>query len=310
MKGIELSKEFYFEYGKPMLEELFPEEKNRIAVGLVGEGSECFGYDDEISLDHDFEAGFCLWITEEDYEKFGFKLERAYSKLPKEFKGYKRPILSPVGGNRHGVLVIEEFYKKFLGVSQLPSDISWWFFVPSTSLAGATNGEVFIDNLGEFSKIREELKKGYPKDVLLKKLAGNLALAGQSGQYNYKRCLSHGELGSASLSVCQFAKHIISSIYLLNNEYEPFYKWAFRKIKSLPVLSNLGEKLTLLLDLPNEKASEKLLLIEKISTAIIDEVKRQNLSNASCYNLETHAYSIMDKIKDVNIRNMHVMDGI
>ena len=66
MKGIELSLKFYEQYGKEMIEGQFAELKGRIAVGLVGHGSECFGFDDEISRDHDFEPGFCLWLTDDD----------------------------------------------------------------------------------------------------------------------------------------------------------------------------------------------------------------------------------------------------
>ena len=42
-KGLELSQEYYERIGRPVLEELFPAYLDRIAVGLVGEGSECFG---------------------------------------------------------------------------------------------------------------------------------------------------------------------------------------------------------------------------------------------------------------------------
>ena len=64
MQGLELSKRYFEEFGRPMLERDFGEYLDRIAIGLVGHGSECFGYDDEISTDHDFTPGFCLWITE------------------------------------------------------------------------------------------------------------------------------------------------------------------------------------------------------------------------------------------------------
>ena len=65
MKGLEISKKFYEEYGKPMLEEGFPELMGLIAVGLVGSGSECFGFDDEVSRDHEFEHGFCIFLPDE-----------------------------------------------------------------------------------------------------------------------------------------------------------------------------------------------------------------------------------------------------
>ena len=60
MKGLELGRKYYEEYGKPMLEKEFPEIINSIAVGLVGSGSDCYGYDDDISHDHDFEPGFFI----------------------------------------------------------------------------------------------------------------------------------------------------------------------------------------------------------------------------------------------------------
>ena len=37
-------RDFYEQYGKEMIHKKFPAFEKRIAVGLVGEGSECFGY--------------------------------------------------------------------------------------------------------------------------------------------------------------------------------------------------------------------------------------------------------------------------
>lgn len=48
-----------------MLEAKFSEDLDKIAVGLVGEGSDCFGFDDKISRDHDWGPGFAIWIPEE-----------------------------------------------------------------------------------------------------------------------------------------------------------------------------------------------------------------------------------------------------
>ena len=89
MKGIELAEKYFNEFGKPMLENDFPELLPKIACGIIGEGSECFGFDDDISRDHDFEAGFCIFLPGEDIvdRRNAFLLERAYAKLPKEFEG-------------------------------------------------------------------------------------------------------------------------------------------------------------------------------------------------------------------------------
>jgi hypothetical protein len=312
MKGLELSKEFYLQYGKPMIEASFADVADRIAVGLAGEGSECLGFDDEISQDHDFDAGFCLWITKEDEENFGFKLERAYSKLPKEFNGFKRQMLSPVGGNRHGVIVIDDFYTKFLGAPTAPDSYERWLNTPSYSLCCACNGEVFADPLGKFSAVREVLLSGYPEDIRRKKLAAHTLIMAQSGQYNYSRCIDRGEKGAAQLAIFEFIKSAISTVYLLNNKYEPFYKWTYRKMRELPVLGDMAELLISLgeLDNSNSSASFKNEVIEDIATLMIDAYKVQGISSAMCNNLEQHAYSILDTVKDPILRNMHILEGI
>ena len=46
MKGLDEARAFYEEYGRDMIHERFPEYEGRIAVGLAGHGSECFGFDD------------------------------------------------------------------------------------------------------------------------------------------------------------------------------------------------------------------------------------------------------------------------
>ena len=102
MKGIEISKAYFNEYGLPMLNNDFLEILPYLCVGLVGSGSDCYGFDDETSRDHDFEPGFCIFLPDEDVidRRTEFLLERAYAKLPKEFMGLKRSLVSPVGGRR------------------------------------------------------------------------------------------------------------------------------------------------------------------------------------------------------------------
>ena len=90
MKGLELSRAYYEEYGKPMIDTQLAQYKPYLAAGLVGEGSECLGFDDELSTDHDFGPAFCLWVPEELYAKAGTEMQRAYDSLPASYKGYTR----------------------------------------------------------------------------------------------------------------------------------------------------------------------------------------------------------------------------
>ena len=313
MKGIELSKSYYDEYGKPMLEEEFPELLPYLAVGLFGSGSECFGYDDEISQDHDFEPGFCIFLPGEDIvdRRSAFLLERAYAKLPREFSGFKRSLVQPVGGARRGVISTDEFFTDKIGSADGRLSNIQWLTVPEQALAEATNGSLFFDNYGEVTGIREYLRY-YPEDIRKKKLAGNLLLMAQSGQYNYNRCIRHGELAAAQLAVFEFVKSAASVIFLLNRTYQPYYKWCFRALRALTDLALDAEIMEYLLTTDNSEdmREEKLDAIEGIAADVIDTLLKQELTSAICGDLEKHAYSVNDSIADPEIRNLHILAAV
>lgn len=313
MKGLELAEKFYKEYGEKMIDENFSHIKQYLAIGLAGSGSECLGFDDNISQDHDFEAGFCIFIPDEDLvsERDEFLLERAYSKLPKEFMGFEKSRLNPVGGNRHGVIRISKFFKDKVGNEKGNITTDGWFFISEQFFLEATNGKIFCDNFGLMTGIREKLSY-LPEDIRLKKLAGNILVMAQSGQYNYKRCIDRQETGAAQLALGEFVNATLKVIFLLNKKYMPYYKWSFRALKDLKTLSELGDQLEYLISSVNtEKESEiKIEVIENIASSIIAELKNQDLTCALSNDLVKHAYSINNKIKDTEIRTLNVMYAV
>ena len=313
MNGLELSRTFYEEYGRPMLESQFPELLPLLAAGLLGSGSECFGFDDEVSRDHDFEPGFCIFLPGEDVvdRRKAFQLERAYAKLPREFAGFQRPMLLPVGGARRGVLRTEEFFTEKCGAPDGVLTLGQWLSVPEQALAEATDGELWFDGPGEVTAVRERLAY-FPEDVRCKRLAGQLLLMAQAGQYNYTRCLAHGEPAAAQLAVCEFVKSTISAVFLLNRRYQPYYKWSFRALRALPMLSSLAQPLEDLLTSDNgpERAPEKAAVIEDAAAAVIGALTDEGLSRAVCGDLEKHAYSVNDRVADPALRNAHILAAV
>ncbi len=312
MKGLEICESFYNEYGKKMLQD-FASVLPFLAVGICGSGSECFGYDDEFSADHDYEAGFTVFLPDEETvdRKTAFELERAYAKLPKEFMGLRRSILAPVGGSRHGVKRISEFFtdKVYEPNGDLP--LKAWLNIPENYLLEATNGKIFFDNYGLITKIREKLHY-LPEDVRLKKLAGNLLLMAQAGQYNYARCLLHNETAASQLAVIEFVKSTVNVIFLLNKRYEPYYKWCFKALGELEKFSEYKDSLEYLLTSTNDEKTSliKSEIIEDISKNIIFELKNQNLTEESGSDLEKHAYSVNKKISDNGLRNARIFEGV
>ena len=81
MKGMELSRRYFEEYGRTMIDEKLSRYREYIAAGLVGEGSECFGFDDQLSADHDFGPAFCIWIPENLYDKAGAAIQEEYDRI-------------------------------------------------------------------------------------------------------------------------------------------------------------------------------------------------------------------------------------
>lgn len=311
MTGLGLAEAYYNELGSAMLKEQFPEYEKYMAVGLVGEGSECFGFDDALSESHDFGPGFCIWLPDDIYRAVGGRIQEAYSRLPKTYRNQSR-VTTAEGGGRVGVFSINEYYKKYTGAVDLPKDPVEWLFVPETSLATVTNGKVFVDHWGEFSRIRNGLLNFYPQDILLKKLAARIAMMSQAGQYNYERCMKRGETAAAYLSCGEFIKNTISAVYLLNRSYMPFYKWMFRgmdKLEHLKEMKPMLERLAAMTDSP-ENTAVKTDLIEAVCIMVRDELRRQSLISGGDAFLNNHCRDLMSRIEDSRIKCLPVMfDG-
>ena len=121
INGMNLAEQYYEEFGRAALDKVlsdFPGVK--IAAGLVGEGSQCFGFDDEISRDHDFAPGFCIWVSDEDFAAAGSALQKAYDSLPPSYKGISRNNI--IADDRLGVMTTGGFYSRFTGCEGAAAD--------------------------------------------------------------------------------------------------------------------------------------------------------------------------------------------
>lgn len=301
--------ECYFEeIGLPMLRQEFAPYLERIAAGLVGDGSECFGFDDSLSQDHDWGPGFCLWLSQDDYEAIGARLQEALDALPKTFAGWGPRRTSVWGEGRVGVFEIRSFYRRFLGLDRVPVELNNWLMLPENSLAACTNGKVFRDPLGEFSRWREALNAFYPEDVRRKKIAARCMTIGQTGQYNFPRCVQRGEMFCAQYAETKFCTDVISLVFLLNRRYTPFYKWMHRAVRDLPVLGGcIHERIaSLIRETDFAKKGEQ---IEEICSLLIQEFGRQQLSGYDHSFLVEHGPVIQATIQDRQLRERNVWVG-
>jgi hypothetical protein len=301
MKGLALSEEFYRALGAGMIEK-FPTFKDRIAVGLVGLGSECFGFDDELSRDHDWGPGFCMWLEKGDYAAIGISLQKAYEALPDSFMGFHRK-KSIWGEGRIGVLDIGNFYASFIGLPHAPESPDKWLTIAEANLAACTNGRVFNDPLGAFSSIRQQLLNHYPEDIRLKKIAARCMTAAQSGQYNYTRSLRRKAVYPAFHALAKFCEDVLSLVFLLNRQYMPFYKWACKAAESLPVLGAFISQAVEGL-IREEETRKRETLIETICARLIEALREQGLTDSRSDFLLDHGPCVHSLIRDEKLKRL------
>lgn len=314
MQGLPLSRAFYDEVAAPALQSELPGYVHQLAVGLVGEGSECFGFDDEFSQDHDWGAGICIWAPESLAGQVEPLLEPLFARFPSTYKGYPVRMAPRLRNGRVGLFTIEGFYRRFINSGKPLSTWQQWYTVPEYFLAVATNGEVFTDPSGQFSSFRQSLLNFYPDDVMKKKLAARFAVMAQSGQYNLLRMLKRNDTAAAFLAVSRFVESTIAALYLMHGRYMPFYKWAFHGMKELPDGAYIAEKLNdvLSLNIPqgagilqNAEAAVEVVCVEMMSL-----LQRKGLSRSNEAWLMAQAEMIQSQIENPQIRNLPILHGV
>lgn len=349
VSGLKLARAFWTQMGKPMIAAKYPQYAGRIAAGLVGHGSECYGFDDTYSQDHDFGPRFCLWLTDEDYAAIGEQLEADYEALPRKFSvdaqgrvtfeaharsdasgafpsaGAGSPVTPRAQGanRRDGVFRIGDFFESITGYRTAPAQTAphEWLMLQESTLAAATNGEVFADPTGLFSKTRQGFKN-MPDDVRLALISKRLGMIAQAGQYNLPRSLKRGDGAAAWLSIHEFVQATASLVFLVNVPmvvgYMPYYKWQFAALRKLSgsmfaLLPNVGEQLETVMRLSSAAcyggagfgeggkgaapAIEKINdVVEQIAVDIVRELKREHLTTSGETFLEWQRPYVEDHI--------------
>lgn len=255
---IEDSKRFYENYVKQMIHDRFSSYESRIAVGIAGEGSDCFGYDDAISRDHDFGTGVCLWLVDEDVKEIGKDLSAAYEELvdAKDRSYYTERLRE-----RRGVMAVHDFYSNILRIDCNTADCvmteDQWLLLDHTCLATAVNGEVFRDDAGVFTRFRRLLLDYYPDRVWRIRIAEKMHEYSAALQINYQRCMARGDVVAAEECRIKGMTAAMELFFLLRRTYMPFYKWSYRALKNLDTEGEFTSRIEELARLhSNEKAWE------------------------------------------------------
>ena len=85
VSGIDLSREFFHDVVRPLLDEAIPDVP--YSAALIGRGSEVLGFDDEMSRDHNWEPRVVLFLRPDDLARWGDDVEAILKRsLPAHYR--------------------------------------------------------------------------------------------------------------------------------------------------------------------------------------------------------------------------------
>lgn len=251
MPGLDLSRRFYAEAVRPLLDRAVPGIAHSAA--RLGTGSEVLGFDTARSADHEWGPRLQVFLGPQDAARHAAGIVELLSeRLPKTFHGY--PTHFATTGDR-GIGVMQQtdgpvqhrvevtdpgrWFTAYLGIDPR-EDIALadWLALPTQRLAEVTAGAVFHDGLGQLGAARARLA-WYPHDLWLHLLACQWQRIAQEEAF-VGRCGEVGdELGSAVVAA-RLVRDLMRLCLLMNRRYPPYGKWlgsAFARTPQGPELT-------------------------------------------------------------------------
>lgn len=253
IKGLELSRLFYEEAVRPLLEESFPSLRH--AAARLWTGSEVLGFDTEMSRDHEWGPRVDLFVEGDVHEAVREPVsEMLRQRLPHSFRGYptnfastdpsdefvKRLVESEEGPVNHkvGVYTPRGFFQNYLGfdIEQEIEPADWLTF-PEQKLRTISSGRIFHDEIG-LEDVRRRFSY-YPRDVWLFQLGCVWVRVGQEEHFMGRAGMVGDEIGSA-LICARLVRDLMRLCFLMEKTYAPYSKWfgtAFNRLTCAPSLS-------------------------------------------------------------------------
>ncbi|MFF1608431.1 DUF4037 domain-containing protein [Amycolatopsis sp. NPDC058278] len=253
--GLELSRRFYHEAVRPVLDARFGELSHTAA--RIGTGSEVLGFDTARSADHEWGPRLQLFLSRDDSERYAQDVVSALSdELPKTFYGYPtnfgptenehvRHMVVTDGPVFHRVDVtsLDAWLPRHLGFDPRHAITTLdWLATPTQALAELTAGAVFHDRTGELTTVRSHLG-WYPEQVWRYLLACQWQRLSQEEAF-VGRCGEVGdELGSAVVAG-RLVRDLMRLSLLMHRRYPPYGKWLGSAFARLPFAATVSPALT------------------------------------------------------------------
>lgn len=265
--GLELSRRFYFEAVRPLLDEAAPGVVHSAA--RMGSGSEVLGFDTARSADHEWGPRLQIFLDPQEVTRRGERITALLrERLPKTFHGYPTHFASTGeagigvmqatdGPVHHRVQVTDPgtWFTGHLGFDPRQGVTAGdWLATPAQRLAEVTAGAVFHDGLGQLAAARAGLD-WYPHDLWLYLLACQWQRISQEEAF-VGRCGEVGdELGSAVVAA-RLVRDLMRLCLLMERRYPPYSKWLGSAFARTPHAAALTPDLTAALTVADWRTRE------------------------------------------------------
>ena len=253
--GAQLSRRFYAEAVRPLLDAEFPGLPH--AAAHLGEGSDVLGYDTAMSRDHGWGPAVTLFLPEAAAGVAPAIRSMLDARLPDVFCGYPTGFaphpadpasqVMTLGAPERRVrtTTVRAFARRQLDWDPAnPLSVADWLSFPSQQLLGVTAGPMHYDGVGELTRMRERLA-WYPTDLWRYLLAAGWTRLGEEEHLMGRAGHAGDELGSAVIGA-RLARDLMALAFLLERRYAPYPKWfgtAFARLELAAALRPVLEDL-------------------------------------------------------------------
>jgi hypothetical protein len=231
--GIELSRRFYFEVVRPLLDQHFPALAH--AAAHIGSGSDVLSFDTEMSRDHDWGPTVTLLLKEDDAPLIDNIREVMDTQLSTLFYDYPVIIPTHIEGafaNRITVATLWDYvWQQWRYDLNTPFEKTDWLMISSQKFREMTGGAVHFDNIGDLTALRQKWA-WYPRDVWLYLMACGWQRIGQEEHLMPRAGYVGEEIGS-SLIGSRLVRDIMNLCFLMERQYAPYPKWFGTAFKQL-----------------------------------------------------------------------------
>ncbi len=233
---IDISREFFEEIVKPILEENFPKETGQTAFGVFGYGSEVLRLDDEYSSDHHWGLRINALMPNHLFESKNEEiLQVVAANMPDSFQGHSlREGLMGVKGL--AITGLEGYLNQTIGIEHPPQTYEEWLSVPEEDIMHIIAGEIWHDPSGRFSAIRQAFNNYYPEPVRLRRIAHWCRYFSGMGSYALKRAILRDNEYYATITFSRALRWGVQIAYMLEKQYYVYDKWTMAFFNRLPRL--------------------------------------------------------------------------